>query len=109
MLNSDGYENGSTLLVHFFDVVLHDYNVKRPSYSSYVGNVVYAHQKFFLLVFLFAFFYSLLLIFNLLTANISHFLTANFRFFTSNEIRLLCFLSNALALSLFLLTTSVKI
>ena len=39
MLNSDGYENGkksigSTLLVHFFDVVLHDYNVKRPSYSS---------------------------------------------------------------------------
>ena len=81
MLNSDGYENGSTLLVHFFDVVLHDYNVKRPSYSSYVGNVVYAHQKFFLLVFLFAFFYSLLLIFNLLTANISHFLTANFRVF----------------------------
>ena len=81
MLNSDGYENGSTLLVHFFDVVLHDYNVKRPSYSSYVGNVVYALQNFFLLVFLFAFFYSLLLIFNLLTANISHFLTANFRVF----------------------------
>ena len=47
MLNSGGYENGSTLLVHFFDVVLHDYNVKRPSYSSYVGNVVYAHQKVF--------------------------------------------------------------
>ena len=81
MLNSDGYENGSTLLVHFFDVVLHDYNVKRPSYSSYVGNVVCAEQKFFLLVFLFAFFYSLLLIFNLLAANISHFLTANFRVF----------------------------
>ena len=26
---------------------LHDYNVKRPSYSSYVGNVVCADQKFF--------------------------------------------------------------
>ena len=48
MLNSDGYENGSTLLVHFFDVFFfHDYNVKRPSYSSYVGNVVCADQKFF--------------------------------------------------------------
>ena len=47
MLNSDGYENGSTLLVHFFDVVLHDYNVKRPSYTSDVGNVVCVHQKYF--------------------------------------------------------------
>ena len=82
MLNSDGYENGSTLLVHFFDVVLHGYNVKRPSYSSYVGNVACAHQKFFLLVFLLcSLFYSLLLIFNSLTASLSHFLTASFRVF----------------------------
>ena len=33
--------------VHFFDVVSHNYNVKIPSYASYmyVGNVVCAHQR----------------------------------------------------------------
>ena len=95
MLNGDGNENGkksigliskktilhgSTLLVHFFDVVLHDYNVKRPSYTFYVRNVVCAHRKFFACVPV-RFFYSLPLIFNSLTASISHFLTANFRIF----------------------------
>ena len=34
------------ILVYFFDVVLHDYNVKLPSYTSFVGNVVCAHQSF---------------------------------------------------------------
>ena len=34
--------------VHFIDIVSHNYNVKIPSYTSYmyVGNVVCAHQKF---------------------------------------------------------------
>ena len=30
---------------HFFDAVLHDYNMKLRSYTSCVGNVVCAHQK----------------------------------------------------------------
>ena len=30
----------STFFVHFFPVVLHDYNVKLPNYTFYVGNVV---------------------------------------------------------------------
>ena len=29
-----------TSFVHFFAVVLHDYNVKLPSYTFYGGNVV---------------------------------------------------------------------
>ena len=51
-------------------------------------------------VFLFAFFFSLLLIFTLVAASISHFLTAPIKFscFSSNEIGLLC-LSLALALA----------
>ena len=56
--------------------------------------------KNLLLVFLFAFFISLPLIFTLKTASISHLLTAGIKFSccSSNEIRLLCFLSLALAL-----------
>ena len=53
-------------------------------------------------VFTFAFIFSLPLIFTLLAANISHFLTPAMKFscFSSNEIRLLCFQSLALALPL---------
>ena len=29
-----------TFFVHFFPVVLHDYNVKLPNYTFYGGNVV---------------------------------------------------------------------
>ena len=48
------------------------------------------------------FYFSLPLIFTLLAASISHFLTAamNFSCFSSNEIHFLCFQSLALALSL---------
>ena len=53
-------------------------------------------------VFMFAFIFSLPLSFTLLPASISHFLTAAMKFscFSSNEIRLLCFQSLALALPL---------
>ena len=49
--------------------------------------------KILLLVFLVAFFFSRQLIFTLLAASISHFLTAamKFSFFFSNEIRLIYF------------------
>ena len=57
MLSGEGKENGEkttigliskketlhvqhTSFVHFFAVVLHDYNVKLPSYTFYGGNVV---------------------------------------------------------------------
>ena len=57
MLSGEGNENGEkttigliskketlyvqhTSFVHFFAVVLHDYNVKLPSYTFYGGNVV---------------------------------------------------------------------
>ena len=64
MLNGDSKENSkkkksiglfsSTLFfIHydFVDVVLHGYDVKLPSYTSYEGNVVHvcAHQKFWCL------------------------------------------------------------
>ena len=61
MLNGDGNENGkkyqlfllakksfasaARFFVHLFDVVLLDDNVKRPSYTSYIGNGVCAHQN----------------------------------------------------------------
>ena len=58
--------------------------------------------KILLPVFMFAFLVSLPLIFTLLAASVSHFLTAAMKFscFSSKEIRLLCFQSLALVLSL---------
>ena len=79
----------------FFAVVLHDHNVKLgqklPSYKFYGGNVVCVPVPFF----------SLPLIFTLVAASNSHFLTAAITFspYSSNKIGLLCFLSLALALS----------
>ena len=69
------------LFLHFFDIVSHNYNVEIPSYTSYmyVGNVL-CSPKVLLLVFLFAFF-SLPLIFTLVAASISLFVTANFHVF----------------------------
>jgi len=63
ILNHNGNENGKksiglisqktttlhmqhTFFVHFLDAVLYDYIMKLPSYTSYVGNVVCAHQRF---------------------------------------------------------------
>ena len=58
--------------------------------------------KILLLVFLFAFIFPIPLIFTSLAAVISYFLTAVMKFscFSSKEIRLLCFQSLALALSM---------
>ena len=63
-------------VVHFFDIVSHNHNAKIPSYTSYVyvGNVVCAHQKFCCLC-------SQPLIFTLVAASISLFVTANFHVF----------------------------
>ena len=72
-------------LVYFFDVVLHDYNVKLPSYTSFVGDVVCAHQSFVACVPV-RFCFSLPLILTLLMASISHFLTANFHVFPPTKI-----------------------
>ena len=83
--------------VHFFAVVLHNYKVKLPSCTFYGGNVVCVPVHSF----------SLPLIFTLVAASISHFLTGAIKFscYSSNKIGLLCFLSLALALSL--LSTSM--
>jgi len=93
-----------TFFVHFLDVVLHHYNVKLPSYTSYVGNVVCAHQKFYCLcpssVFFTAAHFHFAVHYHF---SFSH---RQFSCFSSNEIGLLCFLSNTLALSLS--STSVK-
>ena len=62
MLNGHDNENGkkrvylaknnfarllSTLFLHFFAVVWHDYNVKLLSYTFYEGNVVCVPVRFF--------------------------------------------------------------
>ena len=121
MLNDDGNENGkkyqlfllakksftsaARFLVHFFDVVLQHDNVRRLSYTSYIGNVVCAHHNFCCLC-PWSLFFSLPLIVTSLVASISHFLTAFLSCFSSNKIRLFCFVPNALPLSL--LSTPVK-
>ena len=73
-----------TLFIHFFTVVLHDYDAKLPSYTFYGGNVVY--------VFLFTFFFTAGPFDNLtlVAAGISHILAAAIKLlhFFSNEIGL---------------------
>ena len=126
MLSGEGNENGEkttigliskkatlhvqhTFFVHFFAVVLHDYNVKWkfqniPSYTFYGWNVV--HVVVFFVFCLFAFFFSLPLIFTLVAASISDFLIATSKFsccFSNKKCLLLFlflffFLSLALAL-----------
>ena len=84
--------------VHFFAVVLIDYDVKLPSYKFYGLNVACILVRLF--------FFSLPLIFTLAAASISHFLTAAITFscLSSNETLLFCFLSFALR---FIWTASV--
>ena len=70
MLSGEGSENGEntttglisknatlhvqhTVFVHFFAVVLHDYNVKRPGYTFYGGNVIRLVHFFSLLPLIF--------------------------------------------------------
>ena len=83
--------------VHFFAVVLHDHNVKFPetslSYTFYGENVVKSCS----------FFFSLLLIFTLVTVSISYFLTAAIKILclSFSEIGVSCCLILTLALSLF--------
>ena len=71
--------------VHFSVVVLHDYDVKLPSYMFYQGGN--------LLCVLPCLYFSLPLIFTLVATSISHFLTAaiNFSPFSSNKIHFRCF------------------
>ena len=88
-----------TFFVHFFAVVLLDDNLNRnfqklSCYKFYGGNFECVPVHFFFL---------LPLVFTLVVASISQFLTTAIKFsrFSSDEIGLLCFLSLALALSLF--------
>ena len=71
-----------TFFVHFFAVVLHNDNVKLPETSE-----LHVFVEEMLYVVLFTFF-SMPLIFTLVAASISHFLTAGIKlaFYSSNEI-----------------------
>ena len=111
MLNGDGNKNGkkyqllllakrsftsaARFLVRFFDVVL-QHDVRRPSYTSYIGNVVCAHHNFCCLC-PWSLFFSLPLIVTSLAARISHFLTAKFHVFLPTK-----FVSFVLYLTLYL-------
>ena len=57
-------------------VVLHDYNVKLPSHIIFMGELSYVLTKYFVSCVHVRFYFSLALIFTLLAASISHFLTA---------------------------------
>ena len=85
-----------SLLSIFFAIVLTTmWNFQKlPGYTFYGELMLY--------VFLLTFFFHCLLIFTLVAASISHFLTAAIKFscFSSNKIGLLCFLSLSLALPL---------
>ena len=83
----------STLFVHFFDVVLHDYKWNFLAHFM-LENIVCAHQCF--VMFLFTFFSTLLLTVSPCWPPFLIF-SPPFPCFSSNEI-CLCFLSNALAL-----------
>ena len=96
-LKKNNFISAALFFVHFFAVVLHDYHVKLPV-ARFMEEMLY--------VFRFTFFLPPL-IFTLVAASISHFLTAAIKFscFSSNEIGLCCCCCNiylflALALSL---------
>ena len=72
--NNNNFAHAAQILVHFFAVVLHDHNVKLgqklPRYTFYGGNVVCVPVDLF----------SLPLLFTLVAASISHFLTAAIKY-----------------------------
>ena len=113
MLGGEGNENGEkttigliskkaslhvqhTFFVHFFALPLFCTTTKW-NFQKFPS---YTFMEEFSYVFLFTFFYSLPLIFTLVAASISHFLTAAKKFSrcSSNKKCFLCFLSLALAL-----------
>ena len=73
---------GAHFFIHYFALVLHDYNVKPPSYTFCGGNVACVSVPWF-------FSFSPPLIFTLVAASIPHLLTAAIKFlrFSSSEIR----------------------
>ena len=116
MLSGDGNENVGliitkttlhvqhTFFAHFIAVVLHDYNVKLPETSELhilpgTDVVCVPANSFF----------SLPLIFTLVTASISHFLTAAIKFsrFSSNEIGL--FIPRSSSFSVLRVNVEIKI
>ena len=91
------------VVLHDYNAVLYDKNVKLPICALFLRrNCRMCSPKILFPVFMFAFIFFLPLIFTLLAVNISHFLTVAMKAscFSSSEIRLLCFQSFALALSL---------
>ena len=92
-----------TFFVHFFAVVLHDCNVKLPSYTFCGGNVVCVPIRFFLFSCFFAAHFHLG---GRQHFSFSHRHYKNFCFFLQRNLSP-CVLS--LALALFLLSTSVEI
>ena len=91
-------------VVHFFAVVLHDYNVASRNF------LVTRFMEEMLYVFLFTFLFPATH-FHLGAASISHFLTAAIKFscYSYDEIGLLCFLSLASSFSVIHVSLDIKI
>ena len=74
------------VVLHNFNTVLYEQNVKPPSYTLFFGSL-YVLTQYFVSCVPGCFYFSLPLIFTLLVASISHFLTAalNFHVFLSTK------------------------
>ena len=100
--NQQEKNNNFARAAHFFFTFLCRCccNVKLPSYTFYGENVVCAHKETFAACVPVRLFFSPPLIFTLLAAGISHFLTVAIKFLclSSKDNRLLCFLSLVVAL-----------
>ena len=88
MLNGEGNEGGNKISKSNYPKRVTNLHVQQLFCTFICG--CFARR---LLVFLFAFIFSLPLIFTLLAARFSHFLTTAMKFscFSPNEIRLVCF------------------
>ena len=110
----NNFARAAHFFVHFFAVVLHDHSVKLTSYTFYGKQMSYVLTKDFVACVPVRFFFSLPLILTLLASPcqplafliFSRLADTKFSRCLSSKIRLLCFLSLALALSL--LSTSVQ-